>query len=138
MILFVCSQGKIRSRTAEVLALLGGISARSCGTDSDAMVPVNNALLRAANLVVCMEREHCKLVREYMGAEGKIIVSLGLRDVYSPFEPELMRLLVTTVSHQDEPAGAALARGLSRLHEQKPEYAEYVALEYATSSLAFP
>ena len=43
-ILFVCSQGRIRSRTAEVLAVRAGMDARSCGTDADAMVPINGAL----------------------------------------------------------------------------------------------
>lgn len=138
MVLFVCSQGRIRSRTAEVLALLGGCAARSCGTDDDAMVPINNALLRAADLIICMERHHAVLVREYMAAEDKSIVSLGLRDVYSPFEPELMRLLVTTVGHQDEAIGKALALGLARLEQQRPAYATYTTETYAGHALAFP
>jgi predicted protein tyrosine phosphatase len=40
MILFVCSQGMIRSRTAEVLTIRTDLVARSCGTDFDAIVPV--------------------------------------------------------------------------------------------------
>lgn len=138
MILYVCSQGKIRSRTAEVLTLLGGLNARCCGTDADAMAPVNNVLLRGAELVICMERTHAKLIRAYMGAEGKPVVSLGIRDVYSPFEPELMRLLATTIQHQDERVGQAIALGLERLDSQKPEYAAYSEVAYATSALAFP
>lgn len=37
MILYVCSQGMIRSCTAEVLAVRAGLDARSCGTDADAV-----------------------------------------------------------------------------------------------------
>lgn len=113
MILFVCSQGRIRSRTAEVLTLLGGMQARCCGTDADAMVPINNALLRAADTIVCMEREHSKLVNEYMGSEGKIVVSLGIRDVWTPFCPLLIEQLIrlTRLRLDDDLVADTMERG---------------------------
>ncbi|GBG14261.1 sulfate adenylyltransferase subunit 1 [Novimethylophilus kurashikiensis] len=100
MILFVCSQGKIRSRTAEVIAVMGGVHARSCGTDKDALAPITNALLRAADTIICMEQSHVKEVKEYMGAEGKNIVSLGIEDVWNPFDPMLIERLILFVRHR--------------------------------------
>lgn len=65
--------GKIRSRTAEVLAVRGGMDARSCGTDADAIVPINDHLIREADIIVCMEDHHAATVREFMHAEDKAI-----------------------------------------------------------------
>lgn len=93
MILFVCSQGMIRSRTAEVLAVRAGLDARSCGTDTDAVVPVNDHLIRLADVIVCMEAFHAGIVREFMHAEGKDIHVLGIEDIYSPFETCLVAAL---------------------------------------------
>lgn len=105
MILFVCSQGRIRSRTAEVLALLGGLDARSCGTDSDALVPLTPNLLWPADVVVCMERHHANKVAGFMAAEGKRMVSLGIEDVWNPFDPQLIEQLVSAIRLQTEEAG---------------------------------
>ena len=96
-ILFVCSQGKIRSRTAEVLAVRGGMDARSCGTDADAMVPINDHLVRESDLIVCMEDHHAVTVREFMHAEGKTIHVLGIEDIYEPFAPRLVAVLMAKI-----------------------------------------
>ena len=93
MILFVCSQGRIRSRTAEVYAVRGGLDARSCGTDVDAIVALNDHLIRLANVVVCMEEQHAVAVREFMHAEGKEIHVLGIEDIYEPFAEALVAAL---------------------------------------------
>lgn len=97
MILFVCSQGRIRSRTAEVFAVRGGLDARSCGTDADAVVPINDHLIRLADVVVCMEEHHATAVREFMHAEGKEIHILGIEDIYEPFAETLIAALVTAL-----------------------------------------
>ena len=96
-ILFVCSQGRIRSRTAEVLAVRAGMDARSCGTDADAMVPVNDHLIREADIIVCMEEHHAATVREFMHAEGKTIHVLGIEDIYEPFTPRLVAVLIAKI-----------------------------------------
>lgn len=117
MILFVCSQGKKRSRTAEVLALLGGVQARSCGTDSDALAPITPALVWAADTIICMEQAHAKKVRKYMAAEGKVVFSLGIADEWEPFEPLLIERLVSFVRHrmENEQLANAMALGADRL-----------------------
>lgn len=93
-VLYVCAQGVIRSRTAEVLTLLGGIQARSCGTDSDALVPASNTLATWAHVIVCMKPEHHRHISEFMGSEGKPVLCLDLPDTYRPFQPKLIRDLV--------------------------------------------
>lgn len=99
MILFICSQGMIRSRTAEVLAVRAGLDARSCGTDSDAVVPVNDHLIRLADVIVCMEAFHADIVREFMHAEGKDIHVLDIEDIYAPFEKGLVTTLLLKLGH---------------------------------------
>lgn len=119
MVLFVCSQGRIRSRTAEVIALLGGVHARSCGTDADALSPITNGLLRAADTIICMERAHAQEVKTYMGAEGKVIVSLGIEDVWNPFDPMLIERLILYIRHRlgEDALSDAMAKGEQRLRE---------------------
>lgn len=112
-ILFVCSQGRIRSRTAEVLAVRGGMDARSCGTDADAMVPINDHLIREADIIVCMEEHHAATVREFMHAEGKTIHVLSIEDIYEPFAPRLVAVLLTKID--------ALLPDLSRAMAGKTE-----------------
>ncbi|MFZ4538197.1 hypothetical protein [Propionivibrio sp.] len=97
-ILFVCSQGKIRSRTAEILAVRGGMDARSCGTDADAIVPINDHLVREADIIVCMEAHHAVTVREFMHAKGKTIHVLGIEDIYEPFAPLLVATLAAKLN----------------------------------------
>lgn len=120
MILFVCSQGRIRSRTAEVLALLGGLNARCCGTDDTAMVPVNDQLLLAARQIVCMEQSHAELVRPMEAAEGKVIVSLGIRDVWNPFDPMLCEQIVRLAPMRlgSPEIGDALKQGFALMQAQ--------------------
>lgn len=116
-ILFVCSQGVIRSRTAEVLSLLGGLDSRSCGTDPDAINPVSNSQLLWADQIVCMERKHSKIVLEMMGSEGKDACSLGIPDDYNPFDEELIGLLIGSLRHKIEEASLAIERGRDRFFE---------------------
>jgi predicted protein tyrosine phosphatase len=111
MILFVCSQGRIRSRTAEVLAIRGGLDARSCGTDGDAIVPINDHLVRLADVVVCMEAIHASAVCEFMHAEGKEIHVLDIEDVYEPFSPSLVTQLVEKCKEPLPEIAAAIATG---------------------------
>ena len=108
-ILFVCSQGRIRSRTAEVLAVRGGIDARSCGTDADAMVPINDHLVRESDIIVCMEEHHAATVREFMHAEGNTIHVLGIEDIYEPFAPRLVAVLLTKIGALLPDAAQAMA-----------------------------
>ena len=110
-ILFVCAQGAIRSRTAEVLAIRAGLDARSCGTDSDAIVPLSDALIRISDCIVCMEEHHAAMVREYTHAEGKPIHVLNIEDIYEPFSPRLVAALVAQLDALLPDLARALSAG---------------------------
>ena len=99
MILFVCSQGKIRSRTAEVLCLMGGIEARSCGTDESAIVHVSDGLIREAEVIVCMEHHHATALQEmnFMHLDLAKVIELGIQDIYEPFDPSLVEKLIDSL-----------------------------------------
>lgn len=118
MILFVCSQGRIRSRTAEVLAVRGGLDARSCGTDADAVVPINDHLIRLADVIVCMEEHHAVSVREFMHAEGTDIRVLGIEDIYERFEPCLVAILSSRLEILLPVVSQAIEAGMR--HESPP------------------
>lgn len=109
--LFVCSQGKIRSRTAEVLCALGGMPARSCGTDADAIVPISNALVRGADAVFCMEAPHKKAVLTLVHGDPARTFQLGLRDIYSPYETLLIDHLILAIDGLNPEVADALRRG---------------------------
>ncbi len=94
--LFVCSQNKWRSPTAEhVFADLDGVNTLSAGTNRDAEEPVSNDLIAWADVIFTMERQHRqKLERNYRKAlHEKRIVVLGIPDNYRFMDPELVSLL---------------------------------------------
>jgi len=112
-VLFVCSQARNRSFTARNLAVLGGMLAECAGTDSSARLPLTNALLLEADVVVCMEKHHTKAVKKMMGAEGKTVYTLAVEDLYNPFDQELANTLVHKLKDLDFDVSNALAVGYS-------------------------
>lgn len=115
MILFVCSLGKLRSRTAELLCLFGGLDARACGTAPEALAPVSDGLLREADLVVCMEAVHQRALRSFQHYGACETVTLGIEDCYDRLEPELVALLCYQVRLHAPHVAAAMERGKSIL-----------------------
>jgi predicted protein tyrosine phosphatase len=118
MILFVCSQGRLRSRTAELLCLFGGVHARSAGTDKDADVPLTDTLVRQASLIVCMERKHLQAVTLFAHYGGCPVVQLGIPDEYDRLEAALMRDLVYQAGFHNADLASALDRGRQLLLSQ--------------------
>lgn len=92
-VLFVCEHGVSRCRTAEVLCLLGGMLARSCGTHEEAMLRINPSVVLGAHQIICMDRERERLVRQMMASEGKPIFTLDIPDDFAPFDVALIELL---------------------------------------------
>jgi predicted protein tyrosine phosphatase len=123
MVLFVCSLGKMRSRTAELLCLFGGLDARCCGTDIDALYPVNDNLLRAADLVVCMEKSHKEALREFQHYGACDAVTLGIPDVYDRLAPKLVESLVYQVRFHAPQVADAMERG-AQILSGLPRYRE--------------
>ncbi len=96
--LFVCSQNKLRSPTAEhIFADIPGINTMSAGTNRDAEEPLTDELVEWADFIFVMERPHRnKLQKKHCAAlKDKRLVVLGIPDDYEFMDPQLVRLLET-------------------------------------------
>ena len=99
--LFVCSQNKLRSPTAEqIFASHAGLEVASAGTNSDADTPLSNELIEWADVIFVMERTHRnKLQTRFRPAlKDKRIVCLDVPDDYAFMDPALIRLLNARMS----------------------------------------
>lgn len=115
-VLFVCTEATIRSRTAEVLCLLGGVPARCAGTSPESFVPLNAALLLGASEIVCFERSHSHAVGAFMAAEGKPVCSLGIPDDFDgPFDPRLIATMLVALRDRSPLVADAIERGRDRM-----------------------
>ncbi|MEG5162687.1 methyltransferase domain-containing protein [Microcoleus sp. AT3-A2] len=95
-ILFVCSQNKWRSLTAEkICQKVSGYSVRSAGTEKGARIRVTEGLLGWADLIFVMEKKHGDQLRSKFpeSLEGKKVICLQIPDNYEYMEPELVELL---------------------------------------------
>jgi predicted protein tyrosine phosphatase len=95
-LLFVCSQNKIRSLTAE--KMFDGVSTyqvRSVGTQPGARIVVTEGHIGWADLIFCMEKSHLNLLRQKfpVAMQGKQVISLHIRDEYKFMQPELIEEL---------------------------------------------
>ena len=94
--LFVCSQNKLRSPTAEhIFADTPGINALSAGTNRDAETPLSDDLVEWADVIFAMERAHRnKLQKKHRAAlkDTRVIV-LDIPDEYDFMDEALVRLL---------------------------------------------
>jgi predicted protein tyrosine phosphatase len=100
-ILFICSQNKLRSPTAEqVFCDYPGLEAASAGTNHDAEVPIGPDLLRWADVIFVMEKVHrIKLSRRFQKhLASKRIICLDIPDRYGYMDLELVECLKTKVS----------------------------------------
>lgn len=99
-VLFVCSQNRLRSPTAEqVFADWPGVETASAGLNRDAENPVTPELVAWAQLIFVMERAHRSKLsgkfRKYLG--GKRVVCLEIPDEYDYMDPGLIRILKAVV-----------------------------------------
>ncbi len=95
-ILFVCSENRLRSPTAEaVFSEYEGVEAIGAGTNPDAATPVTEALIDWADVILVMEKSHrtkiSKKFREQL--KGKEVGVLDIPDIYDYMEPVLVQLL---------------------------------------------
>ncbi len=99
-LLFVCSENRLRSPTAEaVFSAYPGISAIGAGTNADSETPVTGDLIQWADVVFVMEKSHRnKITKKYHALlKGKRVVCLDIPDVYDCMQPELVQLLKARV-----------------------------------------
>lgn len=95
-ILFVCSQNRLRSPTAEqVFADHPGIETASAGTNRGADNPLTAELVEWADVIFVMEKQHQRKLSADFRAQlrGKRVVCLGIPDDYAFMQPELVDLL---------------------------------------------
>lgn len=95
-ILFICSQNRLRSPTAEqVFADWPGIETRSAGLNNGAETPVTPELLDWADMIFVMERAHrSKLSAKFKAClGGKRVICLEIPDNYAYMDPDLIALL---------------------------------------------
>lgn len=111
--LFVCSQNRLRSPTAEqVFSHRNDIQVASAGTNHDAENPLTSELVRWADFIVVMERSHRNKVQKRFRTDlnGKRIICLDIPDDYEFMDPGLVRLIK-----------ARMIRHLPTQHSAEPE-----------------
>lgn len=100
-LLFVCSENRLRSPTAEaVFSDYEGIEAIGAGTNSDAETPVSGDLIEWADVILVMENTHRnKISKKYKKLlKDKKMAVLDIPDIYENMQPELIQLLKAKVA----------------------------------------
>ena len=95
-VLFLCSQNKLRSPTAEaIFADHPTVEVDSAGLNNDAVVPLSEEQVRWADLILVMEKaRRNRLNRKFRNAlGGKRVAVLNIPDNYDYMDAELVVLL---------------------------------------------
>lgn len=99
-ILFICSQNKLRSPTAEqIFSNVAGLEVQSAGTNNDAVNPVTPELILWADKILVMESTHREKIKKKFRAQlnKQKIICLGIPDNYEYMAPELVEILLKKV-----------------------------------------
>ena len=100
-LLFICSQNKLRSPTAEqVFSLDERLEVRSAGLDKDATNTLSSDDLQWADIIFVMEKTHQnKLSKKYSKyIRGKKVICLNIPDEYDFMDSKLVEILESRVS----------------------------------------
>ncbi len=100
-LLFVCSQNRIRSLTAEkIFEGLPGYEVRSAGTQDAARVRVTEGHIGWADIIFAMEKGHLNKLRQRFpeAIQRKQVVALHIPDEYVFMQPELVDELKAKVA----------------------------------------
>ena len=93
-LLFVCSENRLRSPTAEaIFSEYEGVEAIGAGMNADAATPVSGDLIEWADIVFVMEKAHgTKISAKYQALlKGERLVVLDIPDHYKYMQPELIQ-----------------------------------------------
>lgn len=96
-ILFICSQNKRRSLTAEkLLEGYNGHIVRSAGTEKNSRVKLTPGLIGWADVIFCFEKKHLRRIKENYAEEvsGKKIITMNISDEYEFMDEELQEILL--------------------------------------------
>ena len=101
-LLFLCSQNKRRSLTAEkIFDGYHGHEARSAGTESNARMKVTSGLLGWSEIIFCMEKKHMRRIKEKYSdiIADKKVVCLNISDDYDFMDRELVEILESSLDN---------------------------------------
>jgi predicted protein tyrosine phosphatase len=99
-LLFVCSQNKLRSPTAEsVFSDHPNLSVRSAGVNNDAEIPISVEDIEWAEYIFVMEQTHKSKVKKRFKQHlrSQKVVCLGIPDNYEFMDRELIKILEKSV-----------------------------------------
>jgi predicted protein tyrosine phosphatase len=99
-VLFVCTQNRLRSPTAEqVFASYSALNVASAGTDNDAENPLTPELVRWADIIFVMENAHRNKLQKRFKSDLKDarVICLEIPDEYEFMDEGLVRLLKAKV-----------------------------------------
>ena len=99
-VLFLCSQNRLRSPTAEqVFASRMGLEVASAGLNNDAENPTTPELVAWADVIFVMERAHRnKLQKRFKKHLRARVICLDIPDEYEFMDEGLVRLLKAKVA----------------------------------------
>jgi predicted protein tyrosine phosphatase len=100
-VLFVCSQNKLRSPTAEqVFSKRHDLEVDSAGTNNDAENPLTGELVAWADVIFAMEKTHRTKIQKKFRAElgDARLICLDIPDIYPFMDPDLVQLLKDRVA----------------------------------------
>lgn len=94
-ILFLCSQNKKRSLTAEKLFNGKHHQVRSAGTENNARIKVSAGLIGWADIIFCMEKKHIRRIQDKFADKlhHKKIVCLNIPDEFEYMDEKLQSIL---------------------------------------------
>jgi len=100
-LLFICSQNRLRSPTAEqVFSMWPDIETDSAGLAPDATIQLSTEQLEWATIIFVMENAHrsklSKRFKEHL--KDKRVICLGIPDDYEYMDESLVKLLEAKVS----------------------------------------
>jgi len=99
-ILFVCSQNRLRSPTAEqIFSTRTDLEVMSAGLDNSAVNVVTPELVQWADIIFVMEKAHRnKLGKKFKAYLNKQrLICLNIPDIYSYMDPNLVNILKNSV-----------------------------------------
>lgn len=100
-ILFLCSQNKRRSLTAEkVLNNYNGHTVKSAGTENNARVKVTAGMIGWADIIFTMEKKHTRRIQEKYKDElyGKKVICLYIPDEFEYMDSSLIEIIEEKVA----------------------------------------
>jgi predicted protein tyrosine phosphatase len=100
-VLFVCSQNRLRSPTAEqVFSRRRDIEVDSAGTNNDADNPLTAELVAWADIIFVMEKTHRSKLQQRFRPQLKNarVICLDIPDEFEFMDPMLVRILEAKVS----------------------------------------